>query len=578
MVSQGSFCDSDFVPDFLADTVDDDAMSMIKLRREVEDFPLLVSPPVEGVGGYAKQDTGFTVPSSSGGIPIHEGVVEDCSSDDEGHFLTDRDAIERDTIHRVAKAAFETNINDREELIRLKHKLMEVQKFLTKRGLSMAECEKDSLLGDATFNAGLSNPKQFVCGRDEFGLPKFTTPNSGSPGVKIKDAMSAGCDGIQVPCDEERMSRGCGYSHGLSGEGPSGVKNSLGQEERTIDDKKHSWSQVVRNAPPTNDLKFDYLPMPQGESVVCPPDEVLKEGIAKFKNSIVGTFSKAALSYSRVVEFAKSAWGKSGLLHVSQKSSHVFIFKFASAVQMSNVLSKGTWYIDSKPLLVHAWGTDIHAEPVKAIPLWIKLENIPDCYWTQKGPSYLASTIAPPLGADDLTSKLEILPFAKLCVNYTVGDELPRKINVTDLDPLSGEKRIVEVLVSYPARPLICSGCRAIGHIAGACPTTKRKWVLKVRPNSTTETHSNSDAQTPVQEKVTSAQPVNEVELSPEAKEPVMSTEGRSPGFVKEEEGWTKVERKRSFVHSPSLSVEESPPPLNTFKNLFSLHPFETYW
>ncbi|KAK1360697.1 hypothetical protein POM88_045171 [Heracleum sosnowskyi] len=145
--------------------------------------------------------------------------------------------------------------------------------------------------------------------------------------------------------------------------GVSGLKNSQGEEtmfgessKETLEDqplpsKSHSWSQVVRNAPLTSkEVKFDYLPMPEGVKIVTPPDE-------------------APRPYSRVVEFAKAEWSKRGLINVLQKSSHVFFFKFATAAHMNAALSRGTWYIDQKPLLLHAWGTNIYKEPVKNIPL-----------------------------------------------------------------------------------------------------------------------------------------------------------------------------------------------------------------
>ncbi|KAK1398433.1 hypothetical protein POM88_008296 [Heracleum sosnowskyi] len=147
----------------------------------------------------------------------------------------------------------------------------------------------------------------------------------------------------------------------VGGEGVSGVKDSQGQESMEVKGspaahKPHSWSEVLRSAPPAcKDVKFEYLPMPHGVEVFTPPDEVLREGNDKFRNCIVGTFSRMALSYTRVVEFAKATWEKSGLIHVSKKNSHVFIFKFATAAQMNNALSCGTWYIDQKPMLVHAW-------------------------------------------------------------------------------------------------------------------------------------------------------------------------------------------------------------------------------
>lgn len=93
-----------------------------------------------------------------------------------------------------------------------------------------------------------------------------------------------------------------------------------------------------------------------------------------------------------------------------------------------------------------------------------------------------ASVIGPPLYADDMTSKLEILPFAKICVQYSIGDDLPTAIPVTVMNPVSGEKMVEEVLVSYPNKPLACTACKALGHLIGACPTVTRKWVRKERP------------------------------------------------------------------------------------------------
>lgn len=143
---------------------------------------------------------------------------------------------------------------------------------------------------------------------------------------------------------------------------------------------------------------------------------------------------------------------------------------------MNWVLSHGTWYVGKSPLLVKAWGAQ---SVVDNIPLWVKFSKIPDCYWTRKGLSYLGSVIGSPLCADDRTSKLDILPFAKMCVNYKIGDELPDKIEVEALDPVSGATTVEVVQVSYPAKPLICSSCRSLGHKAGACPGAKRSWVLK---------------------------------------------------------------------------------------------------
>lgn len=68
---------------------------------------------------------------------------------------------------------------------------------------------------------------------------------------------------------------------------------------------------------------FDYKPPPPGVKVVSPPDDVLKKGNEKFKNCIVGTFTKASLPFHKVELFARTNW-KKGLLLVSRKDKLLF--------------------------------------------------------------------------------------------------------------------------------------------------------------------------------------------------------------------------------------------------------------
>lgn len=141
---------------------------------------------------------------------------------------------------------------------------------------------------------------------------------------------------------------------------------------------------------------------------------------------------------------------------------------------MNKVLSQGTLYIEGQPMLMKAWGRT--TKNVDSNPLWVKLQKIPDCYWTQLGLSWLCSFIGRPLCVDELTSNLDILPFSMMCVNYKIGDELPDKISVEVLDPVTEKKSIAEVLVQYPYKPLVCTGCHSLGHKVGAFPSTKRVW------------------------------------------------------------------------------------------------------
>lgn len=79
-------------------------------------------------------------------------------------------------------------------------------------------------------------------------------------------------------------------------------------------------------------------------------------------------------------------------------------------------------------MILHAWGTTIGKE--KIIPLWVKFENLPDSYWTREGLGFIGSMIGSPICVDDATAKLEILSYAKMCVNYRLVTICPQKLKL----------------------------------------------------------------------------------------------------------------------------------------------------
>ena len=195
-------------------------------------------------------------------------------------------------------------------------------------------------------------------------------------------------------------------------------------------------------------------------------------------------------------------------------------------------------------------------DSIDTIPLWIKLTNVPDAYWTEEGLSRLASVVGKPIGADALTAKLDLLPFAKLQVQYKLGNPLPNEVSAAVLDPETEVKSFVKVSITYPFRPLFCSGCKSLGHTVGACPKVSRIWVKKDTQGAgkndigfvgTDIGHipSTQEAQPP------DAQAVNDCHVN-------VTTVGSN------EDSWTEVKRKKSST----TDSEVSPSPPRTFKNL----------
>lgn len=312
-----------------------------------------------------------------------------------------------------------------------------------------------------------------------------------------------------------------------------------------------------------------------------PPEEILLKGIEKFKLCIVGIFTKNTLSFKSVDELAHKFWGEKGLSLVSQKNATTFIFKFSGLAAKLSALSAGTCYFRNRPMILKDWDDSV-TDKVTSLPLWVKFSNIPDCYWTNEGLSSIASVIGRPLCADARTSQLELLPFAKMCVDYRVGEPLPDKIPVMALD-VKGNKDVVNVVVEYDKKPLVCSGCNELGHHVSACPISRRFWVRKEGPipkNNPTVYEEPSKEDSPVQPNCTVEGKAVVTDLFDEGANNNSTEATKDPNKTSDvvntntpvdvdigDVGWHTVVKKRP-CSSPVKSDDDSPTPNNTFKNL----------
>ena len=484
-------------------------------------------------------DGSWVKPSSLGGIPVVERVeIEDVTDggSSEGP-MTPRSANATGTNHTSATvhAMMSTMKHEREELYSARKKLMEVLQFLKKRGFS----EMDVLKGLKADGFGASQ-----LDRDEFGMPCASNVSED----KVENVLHQSTPvAPQVFADTPKKVTPDPFVDKLKGKLGDEVKGSSVPTPAVQGEKvnSQSWANLLKKDVPTP--SFKYFPVDKGSTIVDPPVEVLRKGNEKFKFCVVGTFSKGTHSYKIVSDFAFRNWRSRGLQAVHQKDNITYLFRFASEDGVNEVLSRGTWYVERRPMILTTWGQMPGATVISNLPLWVKFSHVPDCYWTDEGLARIASVIGEPLRADAATSRLEVMPFAKLQVKYKLGDPLPNEIQVSVIHPCTEVKSTATVLVSYPVRPLNCSGCHSLGHSIAACPSVTRVWQRK-NIGISEETKATID---PTSSNI-----------------PTQKDSGGSstvkPLGVEQNEEWTEVKRK----NSGSISDCDSPSPTNMFKNL----------
>lgn len=364
MVSQGSYCDSDGIPDFMQAALDDeDGLTEFGPRREVEEYPILVSPQYGGL------DSVNAYQNDTEARPI---IGSD--SEEEGEFLgTDKDAIEWATINRVAKAAFAIYRNERSELMALRNKMNEVQNFLLGKGLSMDQCEKEIMEKNRSFNSGFHvfGKCSGIMERDDFGLPIIKEKSS--------KAVVGDCGDEEGPSNRTRVwhnGQGNIENNFLKKAGhlfdkspeienacPSFYKpeNDIqGQQEKGCFEQPKLWKHVVQEQHGvTSGEKLEYFPpfldAGDGIPIIKPPKDFMISSQKAWHTSLVGYFLGGNLPFKLVEEEAKRLWLHLGFVRMYMVKKGFFVFKFNSETDRNKVLAGGPWHFKRNQVFLKQW-------------------------------------------------------------------------------------------------------------------------------------------------------------------------------------------------------------------------------
>lgn len=90
--------------------------------------------------------------------------------------------------------------------------------------------------------------------------------------------------------------------------------------------------------------------------------------------------------------------------------------------------------------------------------MWVKLRNLPFSFWSAQAIGKVASAVGKPLYVDHRIEQMDMLTFARVCVEITADQPSCDSILLVH----NGNSRIVDV--EYEWRPQVCSKCGIFGH------------------------------------------------------------------------------------------------------------------
>ncbi|XP_074283010.1 uncharacterized protein LOC141607557 [Silene latifolia] len=122
-------------------------------------------------------------------------------------------------------------------------------------------------------------------------------------------------------------------------------------------------------------------------------------------------------------------------------------------------------------------------EPVKAVPVWIRLCGLGLKFWGVKCLEKLASLVGHYMRLDEATLDKTRIGYARIMVEVNVGQDFPDKIYFKDEN---GNE--VCVCVEYEWKNVVCGACRGVGHSKEECrkkaaaPKTIQVWRPVAKP------------------------------------------------------------------------------------------------
>lgn len=124
------------------------------------------------------------------------------------------------------------------------------------------------------------------------------------------------------------------------------------------------------------------------------------------------------------------------------------------------LLESGLITVARIPFILQQWqpGVELKRDTHMAVPIWVRLRNLPFAYWSAQVIGKVASAVGRPLYVDQRTEQMSMLTFARACVEITVQQTLYESIDLVT----EGKTDVVEV--EYEWRPLVCIKCGMFGH------------------------------------------------------------------------------------------------------------------
>uniref|UniRef100_M1BIT4 Endonuclease/exonuclease/phosphatase n=1 Tax=Solanum tuberosum TaxID=4113 RepID=M1BIT4_SOLTU len=254
------------------------------------------------------------------------------------------------------------------------------------------------------------------------------------------------------------------------------------QRQIDLNDEPKKWASFFNsNRMSAKGMGLNYINpiMRNGEQVIELKKEEIEKATEEWKQAlilyVVGE-SPTIAATERYIALQVNTVSKPKVYY---HNDGYFLVRFANLDDRNEVLYSGPHMMNNKPIIVKVWSAefDFNKEVLQTVPIWVKYPNLPLSCWSQDSLSRISSGLGVPLYADECTTKVERISFARVLVEMDVARELPKKLKVEDPNG-----RVFEQAVQYEWIPEYYTKCMQVGHQCnkeeGNKPKVAPRWSI----------------------------------------------------------------------------------------------------
>ncbi|XP_019259894.1 PREDICTED: uncharacterized protein LOC109237950 [Nicotiana attenuata] len=234
--------------------------------------------------------------------------------------------------------------------------------------------------------------------------------------------------------------------------------------ENQVAEKTQTWATLFdgnKFAARGMELKYIAPTIVEGEVVAQLQQEELDRETGKWKQALIMYVVGNSPTIAAVERFIANNWNYTANPKVYYHNEGFFLVKFGSIEDRDEVLFSGPHTMNNRLVIVKIWeaGFDFNKEVLRTIPLWIRMPNLPLNCWSMDSLSRIGNVLGRPVYADECTTNVDRVSYARMLVEMDVTKQLPDMIKARD--PMG---KIFEQEIKYDWKPIYCPTCLKIGH------------------------------------------------------------------------------------------------------------------